>query len=63
MNSDDLWEVRVQSGHDSYRLLCFFDNGSVVVLTNGFLKKTQKTPRQEVTLALQRRAEYLAKRE
>lgn len=62
VNSDDLWEVRVQSGHDIYRLLCFFDSGSVIVLTNGFPKKTQKIPRQESTLALQRREEYLARR-
>ena len=44
VNTEDIWEVRVQSGNNIFRLLGFFDDGQLVVLTNGFAKKTQKTP-------------------
>lgn len=61
VNTDDIWEVRVQSGSDIFRLLGFFDEveGSWVVLTNGFAKKTQKTPSQEIAQAEQRKREYI----
>jgi len=39
---DDLWEVRVQFASDDFRLLGFFNGGTLVILTNGFSKKTQK---------------------
>ncbi|MEQ9376985.1 MAG: type II toxin-antitoxin system RelE/ParE family toxin [Imperialibacter sp.] len=42
--TDGLYEVRVQTGSNIYRIFCFFDNGQLVVLMNGFQKKTQKTP-------------------
>ena len=58
VNTDDIWEVRVQFGNDIYRLLGFFDEGKVVLLTNGFIKKTQKTPKSEIKLAEQRKLEY-----
>lgn len=59
---EDLWEVRAQSGSDDFRLLGFFDGGNLVILTNGFSKKTQKTPAREIELAVRRRSEYLARR-
>ncbi len=43
-NTDGLYEIRVQSGSDIFRIFCFFDQGQLVVLANGFQKKTQKTP-------------------
>jgi len=59
VNTDDIWEVRAQSGNDIYRLLCFKSNNRIIVLTNGFQKKTQKTPRNEITLAEKRKKDWL----
>lgn len=50
-NTDGLYEIRVQLGSDIFRIFCFFDEGKLVVLANGFQKKTQKTPKQEIALA------------
>jgi len=43
--------------------LGFFDDGALLILTNGFAKKTQKTPPQERALAIRRKEEYLARRQ
>ena len=51
-DSDGLYEIRVQVGSDIFRIFCFFDQGQLVVLANGFQKKTQKTPKNEIDLAL-----------
>ena len=51
-NTDGLYEIRVQVGSDIFRIFCFFDQGQLVVLANGFQKKTKKTPRNEIDLAL-----------
>ena len=61
-NTDDIWEVRAKLGNNAFRLLGFFDNGSLVVLTNGFAKKSQKTPAFEINLAEQRKKEYLKRK-
>ena len=57
-NTDGLYEMRVQLGTDIFRIFCFFDRGQVVVLVNGFQKKTQRTPKKEIELALKIKAEY-----
>ena len=57
-NIDGLFEIRVQLGSDIFRIFCFFDQGQLVVLANGFQKKTQKTPKKEIELALKIKAEY-----
>jgi phage-related protein len=57
-NTDGLYEIRVQFGSDIFRIFCFFDQGQLVVLANGFQKKTQKTPKKEITTALRIKAEY-----
>ncbi len=59
VNTNDIWEIRVQSGSNIFRILCFFDKGNLIVLTNGFAKKTQKTPVKEIELAEKRKQEYL----
>jgi phage-related protein len=56
--SDGLYEIRVQSGSDIFRIFCFFDQGQLVVLANGFQKKSQKTPKKEIEMALKIKAEY-----
>ncbi len=57
-NTDGLYEIRVQVGSDIFRIFCFFDQGQLVVSANGFQKKKQKTPRNEIDLALKIKAEY-----
>jgi phage-related protein len=57
-NTDGLFEIRVQQGSDIFRIFCFFDQGQLVVLTNGFQKKTQKTPKQEIDKALKIKQDY-----
>ena len=50
VNTDDIWEVRVDVGRDTFRLLGFFDGRELIILTNSFQKKTQKTPRKEILI-------------
>ncbi|NTV68310.1 MAG: type II toxin-antitoxin system RelE/ParE family toxin [Chlorobaculum sp.] len=61
-NTDRIWEVRAAHGNNEFRLLGFFDNGNLVVLTNGFAKKSQKTPLEQIALAEQRKSEYLRRK-
>ena len=56
--TDGLYEIRVQLGSDIFRIFCFFDEGQLVVLANGFQKKTQKTPQKEINKALKIKEEY-----
>lgn len=57
-NTDGLYEIRVQQGSDIFRIFCFFDQGQLVILMNGFQKKTQKTPKNEINKALKIKEEY-----
>ena len=57
-NTDGLYEIRVQVGSDIFRIFCFFDKGKLVVLANGFQKKSQKTPSQEIEKAIKIKEEY-----
>ncbi len=51
---DKLWELREESNTNIYRLIYFFFSGRRIVFLHGFQKKTQKTPRREIEIALQR---------
>ena len=62
-NTDGLFEIRVQQGSDIFRIFCFFDKGQLVVLANGFQKKTQKTPKKEIDKALKIKNEYESEKE
>lgn len=57
-----LYEIRVQQGSDIFRIFCFFDKGRIVVLMNGFQKKTQKTPKAEIQKAEKLQTEYYAEK-
>ena len=57
-NTIGLYEIRVHIGSDIIRIFCFFETGKLVVLINGFQKKTQKTPLREINVALKLKAEY-----
>lgn len=60
--TEEIWECKMQFGSNAYRIFCFFDSNSVVVLTHGFVKKTQKTPQREIELAEAYRRDYLQRR-
>lgn len=55
---DGLFEIRVEYQSNIYRIFCCFDKGNLVVLFNGFHKKTQKTPRWEIERAMRLKREY-----
>jgi phage-related protein len=57
-NTDGLYEIRVQKGNDIFRIFCFFDVGQLIIIGNGFQKKTQKTPKKELELALKIKSAY-----
>ena len=56
--ANGLYEIRIQQGSDIFRIFCFFDKGKLIVLANGFQKKTQKTPKAEIEKALKIMEEY-----
>lgn len=56
--TNGLYEARIQLGSNIWRVFCFFDGDRLVILLNGFQKKTQKTPRKEIDRALRLMAEY-----
>jgi len=58
VGTDGLYEIRVEYGSNIYRIFCCFDEGNIVVLFNGFQKKTQKTPLKEIERALRLKHEY-----
>ena len=60
---DGIFELRAKMGTDISRVLYFFVIGRKIVLTNGFIKKTQRTPHREIERAKAYRADYLARKE
>lgn len=53
-----LYEIRIEVGSNIFRIFAFFDKGNLVVLGNGFQKKAQKTPKEEIEKALKIKAAY-----
>ena len=62
VSTKEMWECRIQLGSNAYRIFCFFDGNSVVVLTHGLIKKTQKTPQREIERTEAYRRDYLQRR-
>jgi phage-related protein len=58
-NTNDIWEVRASSGNNEFRLLGFWHKTNFIVLTNGFRKKSQKTPKSEIELAESRKKDFI----
>lgn len=56
---DGIFELRSIQGNNIVRILYFYDRDRIIVVTNGFVKKQQRTPRREIRLAAQRRKLYL----
>jgi phage-related protein len=61
--TDGLYEIRVEYNSNIFRILCFFDEGKLVVVTNGFQKKTQRTPITEIERALRLKKQYFDEKE
>jgi phage-related protein len=57
---EGLFEIRVEYESNIYRIFCCFDKGKLVVLFNGFQKKSQKTPKKEIEKAMRLKKEYFA---
>lgn len=60
---DGIFELRCKVASDIVRLLYLFHEGKLIVVTNGFVKKTQKTPAKEIALAKRLRKDYLMRKE
>jgi phage-related protein len=60
--TNGLYEARIQLGTDIWRVFCFFDKGKLVILLNGFQKKSQKTPKNEIEKAIILMKEYYESR-
>jgi phage-related protein len=58
VGTDGLYEIRIEFEGNIFRIFCCFDKGNLVVLFNGFQKKTQKTPKKEIDMALKLKDEY-----
>lgn len=61
-DSNGIYEIIIVTTFKSIRVLCFLDAGRIVVLTNCFVKKSQKTPKREIYLAQKLKEEYLNKK-
>ena len=60
-SASNIYECRIDFGGNTYRLLGFFHSDSFFVLTNGFIKKTQKTPKEEIDMCKNRMKDFLAR--
>ncbi len=56
--TDGLFEIRVDTSGNAFRIFSFFDEGNLIIITNGFQKKTQKTPKEEIKRALRIKKDY-----
>jgi phage-related protein len=62
LTNTNLWEVRVKFGRNIFRILGFMEKENFIILTNGFQKKTQKTPIKEIKLAEKRMRDYIRRK-
>lgn len=58
-----LFEARIKLGSNIWRVFCFFDGGKLVILLNGYQKKTQKTPKKEIDKATRLMYEYFTEKQ
>lgn len=59
--TDDIWECRIKQGSNIYRIFAFWDDDKII-LTHGFIKKTQKTPGNEIEKAENYKKDYFERR-
>ena len=63
VNTDDIWEIRIQLGSNIFRIFGFFDGEYLVILNHAFQKKTQKTPQNEIKIAENRKRDYFRRKQ
>jgi len=56
--TEGLFEIRIKVSSNIYRIFCFFDEGNLIILLNGFQKKTEKTPKNEIEKAERLKEKY-----
>ena len=61
--TDGIYEIRVEVRSEIFRVFSFFDKGQLVVLVNGFQKKSQKAPKKEIELAEKLKKQYFSEKE
>ena len=61
--NDGIFELQAKFGTNISRMLYFYDENKIIVLTNGFVKKEEKTPKKEIELARAYRADYFTRKE
>ncbi len=62
-DTEGLYEIRVKFSSNIFRFFCFFDEGKLIVVINGFQKKTQKTPKNEIDKAEKLKQKYFKEKE
>ncbi|MFP4164717.1 MAG: type II toxin-antitoxin system RelE/ParE family toxin [Chitinispirillaceae bacterium] len=62
INTDDIWEIRIQAGNNTFRILSFFDETKLIVAAHGFAKKSRKVPRKEIIIAEKRKSAYFRRK-
>ena len=62
LTDTEFYECRIEISGNIYRILGFFDDGNLVILTNGFQKKQQKTPLSEIEICKERKSDYLKRK-
>lgn len=60
--TEEIWECRMRFASNAYRIFCFFAGNNEVVLTHGFVKKSQKTPISEIEKSEAYRRDFLERR-
>ena len=63
VGTDGIWEIRIQSGNNIFRLLGFLNGNNIVILNHAFQKKTKKTPKNVIQIAETRKKDFLKKRQ
>jgi len=61
--TDGLFEMRIKVGSNIFRVFCFLDKGNLIIILNGFQKKTDKTPKNEIEKAVRLKQKYYEERQ
>jgi phage-related protein len=62
LKNTNIWECRIQFGNNIFRILGFFSTDSILILSHGFIKKTQKTPKNEIEKSENIKNDYFQRR-
>ncbi len=61
--TDHIWEIKVHYGKEQYRLLCFIENGAIIIAVHGIAKKSMDLKKQDLELAEERRKLYVKQKQ